>query len=118
MSGEVPLTGRIRLMVKREFPEVYIQRVSDKFLAGLPDLRLIAYGFSGDLEVKTTHKRSKTSKIQDKVLEWIDQAGGARGVVRSVEEARLWVRKFSTESRMKAEVLESIMGRTYGHESR
>ena len=86
--NEITLTANIRKMLKREFPAMYVQRVSDKFLSGLPDLRLISYGLSGDIEVKFNGGR--TSPIQDKVLENIAKAGGAFTVVYSIEEARLF----------------------------
>lgn len=95
MGREIRLTGRIQAMLKKEFPHLYVQRVSDKFLSGLPDLRVICLGFSGDVEIKTSEKRSKPSAIQLKVHEWIRAAGGEVVVVRSVDEARAWAQEFS-----------------------
>ena len=105
--NEIELTRKIKIMIMREFPGTYIQRVSDKFLSGLPDLRVICFGLSGDLEVKLPGKgkQSEPSEIQKKVLEWIRAAGGTCGVAKSVDEARLWMSRLY------------IKGRAY-HESR
>ena len=89
--NEITLTANIRKMLKREFPAMYVQRVSDKFLSGIPDLRVISYGLSGDIEVKIG--RGKTSPIQNKILEYIAKAGGAWCVVYSVEDARVFALK-------------------------
>lgn len=110
--NEVQLTTKIRTMICRQFPDVYVQRVSDRFLSGIPDLRVICKGFSGDIEVKTFSKSSRTTKIQDKVLERIAAAGGACCVVRSVDEARDWMKKFTDEARRKSDVLDAMSGRT------
>lgn len=109
--NEIQLTQRIRQMVKREFPWVYVQRVSDKFISGVPDLRLIAHGMSADLEVKTA--TGKTTRIQNWTMDKIREAGGAVGVVRSVEEARVWLTRFSKEARRRSEIMHDIDGRTF-----
>src|SRR3990167_3048123 len=88
-------------MIKREFPDAYIQRVSDRFLSGIPDLRVISYGLSGDIEVKLPNsKASKTSAIQDKILEYISAAGGAVAVVKSVDEARIFMIRLQRKGRV------------------
>ena len=105
--NEIQLTAKIKVMIRREFPGVYVQRVSDKFLSGLPDLRVICFGLSGDLEIKLPGKgkASRPSEIQEKVMEWITAAGGSCAVAQSVDEARLWMHRLY------------IKGRAY-HESR
>lgn len=91
--NEIELTAKIKIMIRKEFPGTYVQRVSDKFLAGLPDLRVVCFGLSGDLEIKLPGKgkRSEPDPIQKKVMEWITAAGGTCGVAKSVDEARVWM---------------------------
>ncbi len=100
--NEIDLTRKIKKMIEAEFPMMYVQRVSDKFLAGLADLRLVCYGLSGDLEIKLPGKgkRSEPDPIQKKVLEWIEASGGFTGVAKSVEEARLWAHRFYKKARV------------------
>ena len=99
--NEIELTQKIKNMIKREFPDAYIQRVSDRFLSGIPDLRVISYGLSGDIEVKLPNsKASKTSAIQDKILEYISAAGGAVAVVKSVDEARIFMIRLQRKGRV------------------
>ena len=78
-----------------------LSTVSDKFLSGLPDLRVICFGLSGDLEIKLPGKgkQSEPSPIQKKVLEWISASGGYTGVAKSVDEARLWMHRFYKKGR-------------------
>ena len=101
--NEIALTRNIRIMLKREFPAMYVQRVSDKFLSGLPDLRLISHGLSGDIEVKISssqwNRAGRVSPIQAKILENIAKAGGAQAVVFSVEEARLFAVRLQSAGR-------------------
>lgn len=92
---EIKLTHRIQSMIEREFPKSYVQRASDKFLSGIPDLRVISYGLSGDIEVKWTGE--KPTPIQRKVLQYITEAGGAKAVVYSVEEARIFMHRLQRE---------------------
>ena len=101
--NEIVLTAKIKVMIRKEFPGVYVQRVSDRFLSGIPDLRIVCYGLSGDLEIKIGN--GKVSPIQQKILDRISAAGGTCGVAKSVEEARLWMHRLY------------IKGRAY-HESR
>lgn len=112
MSDEIKLTRNIRAMILREFPEVYIQRVSDKFLSGLPDIRLLAYGFSADIEVKTMCKGSRVSAIQEKVHERIRKAGGVVCVVRSLPEARAFMTAFVSDAQRKDWTLKDARGKT------
>lgn len=90
--NEIILTAKIKTMIQKEFPSTYVQRVSDRFLSGIPDLRIICFGLSGDLEIKIG--KGKTSPIQEKILERITAAGGVCGTVRSVDEARLFMHRF------------------------
>ena len=86
---EIQLTAKMKIGIKRKYPMMYVQRVSDKFLSGLPDLRLICFGLSADLEVKLPGKgkKSEPSEIQKKVMEWITASGGITGVAKTMEEA-------------------------------
>ena len=88
---ELQLTARIMKAIRTRYPSVYVQRVSERFLSGIPDIRIILDGLSGDIEVKLPGK--KTTGIQDKVLEWIACAGGACVVVTSVDEALDFIRE-------------------------
>lgn len=96
--NELVLTQKIKEMIRDEFPGTYVQRVSDRFLSGIPDLRVICFGLSGDLEVKIG--KGKVAPIQYKVLERIQRAGGYVGIVRSVDEARVWMYKLHKKGRV------------------
>lgn len=100
--NEIQLTRKIKIMIEKEFPGTYVQRVSDKFLCGIPDLRVVCYGLSGDLEIKLPGKgkKSEPDPIQKKVLEWIEASGGYTGVAKTVEEARLWMQKLYKKGRV------------------
>ena len=54
---ELKIMRRIQAMIEKEFPKAYCQRASDKFLSGIPDLRVISHGLSGDIEVKLRDKK-------------------------------------------------------------
>lgn len=104
MSGEISLTKKIKDMINSEFLGVYVIRFSDKFVAGISDLGIICFGMFGALEVKMPGKRRKDAKfggspIQDKFLEYVQDAGGEVGVVVSVDEARLWMHKFYNKAK-------------------
>lgn len=99
--NELNLTRKIQLMIRREFPSTYVQRVSDRFLSGIPDLRVICFGLSGDIEIKLPGKgkNSDPSPIQKKILERISAAGGHCGVVRSVNDAYLFMNRLYEKGR-------------------
>jgi len=103
--NETILTAKIKVMIRKEFPGTYVQRVTDRYLSGIPDLRIICYGMSGDLEIKLPGKgkKSDASDIQAKVMEWMKAAGGTVGTARSVEEARLWMHKFWIKAKQQKE---------------
>lgn len=100
-QNELVLTAKIKVMIRREFPGTYVQRTSDRFLSGIPDLRVICFGLSGDIEVKLPGKgkQSEPSPIQKKVLEMISAAGGHWGVVKTVDEARDFMRSLYEKGR-------------------
>lgn len=99
--NEINLTRKIQAMIEKEFPNVYCQRVSDRFLSGIPDLRLVVLGFSLDIEIKLPGKGKKSDPdpIQEKVMGWIRKAGGETKVARSVDEVRVFLRYFESKCR-------------------
>lgn len=104
--SEIELTRKIKEMIKREFLGSYVIRFSDRFVAGISDLGVICYGMFGALEVKMPGQKKKNTKfgaspIQDKFLEYVQDAGGEVGVVVSVDEARLWMHKFYKAAKLK-----------------
>ncbi len=98
--NEIDLTRKIKELIQKEFPGTFVIRFSDKFVSGISDLGIICYGMFGALEVKMPGKKRMGSKlygaspIQDKFLQYVDNAGGKVGVVTSTEEARLWMHRF------------------------
>ena len=96
--NELILTAKIKVMIRKEFPGTYVQRVSDRFLSGIPDLRIVCFGLSADIEIKMPG--CKTSPIQDIILQKISAAGGACAVVKSVEEARVFMHRLYRKGRV------------------
>lgn len=55
--------------------------------AGVPDLLACYRGYFIGFEVKTPENKSGPTELQEKQIAKIKEAGGAAGVVRSVEQA-------------------------------
>ena len=84
---EAALNSRINAMVRREFPEAYIVKISDRSMCGIPDDIGCYKGLFFAMEVKVPGAPAPT-KIQAYTMDLIRRAGGVVSVVRSVSEAR------------------------------
>ena len=73
-------------MLKREYPNAWVYKTSDRWVSGIPDILICLEGGFFAIELKVG--RNKATKLQDYVLNMIKRAGGSSGVCRSVDEVR------------------------------
>ena len=85
MQPEALLGRKIRVALEARGAFVFKVHGSGMMMAGLPDLIVCYRGLYLGLEVKMPG--NKASKVQSRVHEKIQQAGGYAAVVYSVEEA-------------------------------
>ena len=88
---ETQLKDKVLRMIKKDFPDIWSVKLSDKWQSGLPDIlmcvpdeRFIGRMFAIELKVG----KNTTTKIQDYILSCINLAGGKTAICRSVEEAQ------------------------------
>jgi len=86
MNPETKLTQKITLMIRKEFPSVYYFKESNRWISGLPDLILCAWGIFIGMEIKTS--KGKATPLQEYVIKCINNSGGVAGIARNVEDAR------------------------------
>lgn len=88
--NERMLTKRITDTLKKEFgTDAWVFKVvgDPRQRAGVPDILVCARGYFVALEVKMPGKEHNTSKLQDHVIQLIDQACGVVRVISSPQEA-------------------------------
>ena len=83
---ESQLKSKVKKMIREEFPDVWAQKICDRYTSALPDMFLCCWGIFVAIELKTPIGR--LAPLQDYVLKCIRKAGGIAGVARNVEEAR------------------------------
>ena len=88
---ETQLKKRVLQFFKKEYPEAWIYKASDRFTAGIPDLLICAQGKFYAIELKAGN--NQLTKIQRYTLEKIQVAGGRTSVCRSVEEVKKFLRR-------------------------
>jgi hypothetical protein len=86
MKPETVLRRKILVMIKAEFPGIWIYHPADRWLSGVPDFIICWRGFFVAIEVKTPVGR--VTKLQRHILNKIKEAHGVAAEVRSVDEAR------------------------------
>jgi len=95
---ESQLKSKVKKMIREEFPDVWAQKICDRFTSGLPDMFLCCWGIFVVMEGKTPQNKKK-NPLQDYTLERIRRAGGVAGKYHNVEEARQMI----LEARERAE---------------
>ena len=73
-------------MIRKEFPSVYYFKESNRWISGLPDLILCAWGIFIGIEIKIPS--GKVTPLQAYVIKCINAADGIAGVAHNVEDAR------------------------------
>jgi hypothetical protein len=101
--NESQLTAKVKKMIRQEFPDVWFQKLSDRFTSGILDLHLCCWGVFVAMEGKTPQNK-KRDKLQEFNILQIRRAGGIAGIYRNVEDARQMI----LEARKKA--LDSARG--------
>jgi hypothetical protein len=89
--AETTIKNNILRMIRKEFPEVWAYKASDRFQSGIPDILMCVGNDStfAAIEVKTATGR--VSEIQKYTIEKIKSVGGYACVCRSVDEARKFI---------------------------
>ena len=77
MRESVFQTKFLRIL-KLEFPDAFIVKISDKFVSGLPDVMMINKSIAYFFELKT---KSKLSKLQTYTLKRLNMAGATAKVI-------------------------------------
>jgi hypothetical protein len=83
-------------MIRKEFPGVYYFKESNRWISGLPDLIICAWGIFCAMEIKTI--KGKATPLQEYVLKTIRAAGGVAGLARNVEDARQMILEARTKA--------------------
>lgn len=81
---ESALKRKVLSYLKQRYPDAYIVKVSDRWVAGIPDIFMCLRGHFVALELKAP--KGVVAKIQQATLDKIDQAGGTALVVRSIDD--------------------------------
>jgi len=84
--NETALTIKVKRMLKRQYPEAWVYKTSDRFTSGIPDLLICKDGRLIAIELK--YGKNKASKLQTITIEKIRRAGGVAAVCWSVEEVK------------------------------
>ena len=84
--NETKLTIKVKRMIKKEYPNAWVYKTSDRFTGGIPDLLICLDGRLIAIELK--YNKNTASKIQTVVIKKIRRAGGVAEVCWSVEEVK------------------------------
>lgn len=84
--SELALKNRVLAMLKKEYPEAFVWKISDRWCAGVPDLLIINNGVHIFIELK--YEKGKLSKIQEYTIEKINLAGGEAHICRTTDEVK------------------------------
>jgi hypothetical protein len=77
-------------MMKRDFPDLWFFKVSDRFMGGIPDIIGCCRGRMFGIELKVSP--NKTTKLQDFTIDLMRKAGARVAVVSDdVDKARLFL---------------------------
>ena len=90
MNPETLLKNSIMNWLKSAYPGIMIMKLADKFSSGYPDLILIHKNW-GTCFVELKAKKGRISRIQEYMLNKINQSGGKATVIRSIEELTSWL---------------------------
>ncbi|MBI5643242.1 MAG: hypothetical protein HY954_07180 [Deltaproteobacteria bacterium] len=89
--SETRLKNKVVQFIKKNYPNAWLYKVSDRFTAGIPDLIICKEGVFYAIELKVGS--NKATPIQSYVLRQIRFAGGRAAVCRSVEDVKRLIEK-------------------------
>ncbi len=72
--------------LKKRYPDVWVVKISDRWISGIPDLIVCNNGRFMAFELKA--ERGVVSRIQQATIERIRKAGGFAAVIRSLDELK------------------------------
>ena len=84
--SETRLKEKVLAMIKREFPDAWVYKTSDRWKSGIPDILVCKEGRFFAVELKVGN--NKATRLQLYVLKQIKRAGGRVAVCRSVDQVR------------------------------
>lgn len=87
MTPETSLKNAIRRMMKKEFPNLFYRKLSDRYSSGIPDNIIIYHGVTFFYETKVPGKNP--DPIQRFTINEIIKNGGKAFLFKSVEDARI-----------------------------
>lgn len=89
--SETRLKEKVLAMLKREFPDAWVYKTSDRWKSGIPDILVCKEGrfFAAELKVGN----NKATRLQLYVLKQIRRAGGRVAVCRSVDQVKCLLNK-------------------------
>lgn len=70
-------------------PDLWVVKISDRWISGIPDLIVCNKGRFMAFELKT--QKGVVSRIQKVTIDRINKAGGFAKVVRSLEDMKQWL---------------------------
>lgn len=88
---ESELSRKVMKMLKKDFPDIWAYKTSDRFQSGIPDILLCKDGHLWAIELK--RPGLDATKLQRYVLNSINTAGGSAAVCHSVQEVRNYLTK-------------------------
>lgn len=87
MTPETSLKNAIRRMMKKEFPDLFYRKLSDRYSLGIPDNVVVYHGVTFFYETKVPGKEA--APIQRYTINEILDNGGKAFLFKSVEDARI-----------------------------
>lgn len=73
-------------MIRKEYPEIWFRKISDRFQSGIPDILGCCNGRFFAIELKS--QSGKADKLQLHILSEILKSGGYASVCRTLDEVR------------------------------
>jgi hypothetical protein len=86
MASETNFKRKVLAYLKKTYPNAWVYKCSDKFIAGIPDVLCCIQGRFIAIELKILP--NKPTNLQIYVLELIRKAGGAVGVAYSINDVK------------------------------
>lgn len=86
---ELQLKQRTIEILRKEYPDVWFKKISDRFQSGIPDILGCLGGFFFAIELKS--RTGRVERLQVHEIKEIHKAGGFAGVCNSVEEVRAFL---------------------------
>ena len=89
--SEKLLKNKILKAIKKEFKNIYVVKLSDKFVSGIPDIHVLIEGIPFYIEVK--FGKNDLTPLQAYKLDNINKAGGHAFTAYSVNDAILGIKE-------------------------